>query len=58
MASVVASAAKAMFKAMQCYRSAERDRVKTALSPLRGLFIFYSAPTAYAVGCNLAPLRG
>jgi hypothetical protein len=28
------------------------------LSPLRGWFLFFCLPTAYAVGCILSPLRG
>jgi hypothetical protein len=28
------------------------------LTPLRGLFLSHSYPTAYAVGCILPPLRG
>jgi hypothetical protein len=29
-----------------------------SLSPLRGLSVLVRPPTAYAVGCILAPLRG
>ncbi len=32
--------------------------VVASLSPLRGLFSFHTLPAAFAVGCNLAPLRG
>src|SRR5258705_5561247 len=33
-------------------------RMRQFLSPLRGLPPFIRLPTACAVGCNLAPLRG
>jgi hypothetical protein len=32
--------------------------VRNSLPPLRGLFVSLFLPTAYAVGCILAPLRG
>ena len=32
--------------------------VRTILPPLRGLIVSHFLPTAYAVGFNLAPLRG
>src|SRR5258708_8220904 len=31
---------------------------RPVLSPLRGSIVSHSSPTACAVGCNLAPLRG
>jgi hypothetical protein len=37
---------------------ASRVCVRTILPPLRGLIASHFLPTAYAVGFNLAPLRG
>jgi hypothetical protein len=40
-----------------CHRGL-RDRITSSLSPLLGSTFPASVPTAYAVGCILAPLRG